>query len=116
MPAGHERRSESDLFEGCHGLGLIVNATQEGVDVILFNKPNAHWNLDAPAAALGLEAITDADLKFDTYPLIVECQLGTNADVPSTGAAGPNQTALSASDQKEEFCMAVDIAVEASRP
>jgi hypothetical protein len=70
--------------EGCHGLGLIVNATQEGVDVILFNKPNAHWNscdgraffvqppLDAPAAALGLEAITDADLKFDTYPLIVE--------------------------------------------
>ncbi|CAG7953676.1 unnamed protein product [Penicillium nalgiovense] len=76
----HDQAKAMTPFEqvGLQHIRRLLPAS-ESIDVghLFFVQPP----IDAPAADLGLEAITDADLNFDTYPLIVECQLGTNADL-----------------------------------
>jgi amino acid adenylation domain-containing protein len=56
---------------------LLPGAESIDVGHLFFIQPP----LDAPTADLGLDPITDNDFDFETYPLIVECQLSTTADL-----------------------------------
>lgn len=76
----HDQAQTMTPFEqvGLQHIRRLLPAS-ESIDVghLFFVQPP----LDAPAADLGLEAITNADFDFDTYPLIVECQLVTKSDL-----------------------------------